>query len=300
MMKFTPVTLRSTSDQFRRAAAARGIRIAFEASLNLWSQIAVGTNYSSAMIQAKKLGDIHAAPVSAERITKLFDLAHCNVDKVAAVELFAEAIRIDLETVCGTMHRLCQHIGKEKGLCLDEAGTGLGLFDKTRPGYMPVQSLDAIVDDDELSWLVSSADLASNVTNYLAGLTSKDASDIVFASIRKSFDFEDEIFKRYFKPRIPQVSRQIAASILHSFGPGSSVDFDEIRDAVYEIVEDECDKGRQATNGWLKTSCDTCKAMLDHVAARAREELDYLDEDPAERVAELAMTVEGAIERIFR
>jgi hypothetical protein len=300
MMKFTSVTLRSTADQFRKALAEWGIQIDFSSSLNLWSQIVVGKNHSSAMPQARKHGEIAAVPVSAERIIKLFGDKHRDVDKATTVALFAEAIRHDLYAVCGTMQRLCQSIGKEKGLCVDGVGKGLGLFDKTRPGYVSVHSLDAIVHEDELAWLVSSADFASDVTNYLAGLSSSEASNIVLASIRQSFEFENDVFKRYFSSRIPSISREIAEAILRAFEPGSSVDFDEIHEVVHQVIEEECGRGVQTMNGWLKTSCDTCKALLDHVAARAREELDYLDEDEDEWVADLAVTIEGAINRIFR
>lgn len=280
-MQFTHQTLTSTSKRFSDSLKEMGLELPFSATQNTWAQIVVGKNFSAAVACANGHGHICAVPITEESIQAKLGARSREVDSQAAADLFAKAIREDLPKLSVSMTKLVTFIGGREQTCLISAcsdQTGLGIMDAKNAGYLPVSNMRFIgAEENEVAWLRSSADLVATTVNTLAGVNTHQSLEIFAANSRAGNEKEDEVFAQHFGARIESCSQAIVEQILKSFDPLSTkewaVDFDDVRDIVFDVFERE--RGDDGHN-WLKPECALGEALIDHLAARLRETLKWL------------------------
>lgn len=303
-MEFTSKHLRQSSDQFRHALREADISIGWEASFNLWGRIVTGKDYSPAFSQAEHQGTIRAIPIDVERIVTLFAQRRKTVDPDTALKIFANAVQTCLPEVSPSMHTLWRYVNARPGSCLAYlSGNRVGVFERDKPGYLPVEAvLGEVKKPHELNWIGSSAALTVSVVNHLGGVSSLDSLDIRSSSIRESFKKNEQVFIYYFEPRIEEFSAKVAEGILKIWPDPKAwdrLDYDQVSDTVFDIIDAFCRHANSDFNGWLKPDCTIGEALLDHVTARARDALRVFADNPGEAQQSLASTIKFAAKKII-
>lgn len=274
-MRYTTTTLQASARDFEKALAGRNLAIGYQRSLNLWSQIVVGKNYSAACAQARAMGSIQAVPITAESVCHVLASANRTVDAATAVEVFSEAIAAHLERISYSLSCSLTALGDLPSSCivttLGDRETGLGIMDATHAGYIPVGSLRLGEDrDQETGWMRENAAFVAAVLNRLAGLSEDQAFETYAANIRVSSDRDDEVFRDFLAVAMDPLSKTIADDVVAMIGPDCDqvadvLDFDEIRNCTVDAFDALI---RQAQTKWLKTDGDLADAVFDHVAGR--------------------------------
>jgi hypothetical protein len=300
-MKFSRYTLISTSNRFSDALRSRGLDLGFSTCRNVWCQIALGKNFSSAVAQADANTFVNAVPASEESIRAALIHRSRDIDTKTAGELFAEAIREDLAMLSTGMDTLVRLIGSDQDRCLVEVtrdSTRLGLMDSGNPGYLPISNLGLPLTEQDVAWLRGSAPLAMRVLNSLSGLNTEQHMRIFASNHRASTAKADEVFAESFHEHIDLSSTEIAEALLQQFRPTDvkdwDVDIDVVRDTIFDVVFEIVSAEKKS---WFSPECELAEAMIDHLALRVRETLKWLsdlanddDEDPspAEHIAHTA------------
>ncbi|MET3135240.1 hypothetical protein AAKU55_005548 [Oxalobacteraceae bacterium GrIS 1.11] len=283
-MQFSYDTIQSTSKQFIKALNARGLSLSLSAQRNLWTQIVLGKNHSAALSYARAHGYVDAIPITVESIRTKLKARSREIDYNSAHALIAEAIGNDLSELSYCMSKLVEFIRATKPSCLisiDSDRTGLGVMDTRKAGYIPVGNIPFCNGRErEIVWLHSSSGLAAVIVNTLAGVSGKQSRDICSVSFRALWKKEDEVFAFYMGTRVMSCSRSIAEGILAVFDPVlitdcDVIDYDRVSDIVFDVIDAELN---ETPNQWLKSSCQLCEAMVNHVAARIRGDLKWLSE----------------------
>lgn len=288
-MRFTHDTIFSTARQFGHALKARGLTLKLNTTQDVWAQIIAGKNFSAAAAQAKSHGHIDPIQISTTSICqKLFDRSR-TLDAGGAVEVFAAAIAHDLPALSPCKSRLVSILQLQAKSCLaaviSERTTGLGIIEPDRPGYMPVVRLLIDIGSHEAAWLRANSEFAADVINVLAGRTQGQCTEITLANIRSENQRHDQAFADYVNQHIESICAAVAHGVLADLDPiepedwEDSVTFDDLRQSVFAVLDAVF---RNARIDWLRADCDLGEAVMDHVAARVRENL-WLFADPAYR-----------------
>jgi hypothetical protein len=304
MMKFTALSLRQTSDQFRNSCRELGIQVAWETGFNLWAQIVTEKDYSAAVSQANRHETINAVAVNADRIISAFKHRGRDITSDAAHHLFAEAIRETLPDISACMYKLRQYIASVPGSCLEVLTEGIGIFEQDKPGYLPIEQVLEVDDhNQELNWIRSSAELVVDVINSLTGVPEERKHDIISASMREGFKKNEIVFVYYFKKHVYDFSATLAKLILEKWPDPDEwdcMDYDTVSYCVYDVIEVFCRRGAPDFNSWLKPDCDIGEALLDHVTARVRDGLRIFADSSNDLLESLTGTIEFAAKKILR
>jgi len=305
MMKFTALSLRQTSDQFRNSCRKLGIQVAWESGLNLWSQIVTEKDYSAAVSQANHNEAIYAVTIDADRIISAFKRRGRNITNDIARQIFSDAIGERLSDVSASMYDLRQFIASQPGSCLNVLDGGrIGIFEEDKPGYLPIERfLGSDHDDQELKWIRSSAELAVDVINSWAGVSEEGKHDIISASFREGFRKNETVFVYYVKKRLSDFSTTLAKIILQKWPDPyewDCLDYDRVSYCVYDVIEAFCHQGASDFNNWLKPDCDIGEALLDHITARVRDGLRVFADSSDDVLESLIGTIEFAGKKILR
>jgi hypothetical protein len=300
-MQFSSQTLRTTSRRFHRALKARGIELPFPAVFDVWAAIIIGKKYSRAIAQADADNYVWAQPISEESICAALRIRRREVDHRTAGDLFAEAIRDDLPMLSANMYQLVQLVAADDERCLIHVfgdPTGLGLMHAKYPGYLPVSQVGLAMTKQEVEWLKANASFAAHVMNSLSGISSNQHMNIFASSHRASARKSDEVFTEVFRQRIDTCSAALAKALLDEFDFADvedwDPDFDDVRDIVYEVVDDIV---RAERTEWLSAECNLAETMIDRLAVRLRETMkwmchqandDELESSPHETIARSA------------
>lgn len=313
-MKFTANTLTSTSRRFEQALKARGLTLSFSTADKLWAQIVVGKNMSAAKAQANAEDHIQAINISAESIrTKLKERSR-EISQQDAIELFAEAIQNDLYELSPALCFLVGYLNElpQSSLnCVSGDPTGLGIIDTSKPGYIPVQNLrfpnGHVLD---AAWTRPNAELIVETLNLIAGINREQYFDILAANVRLGLERQDDAFSAYFVERVDSFSRSISLEVLKSFDPGSietwNLDFDFIKDIVYDVVECEVMSARRNGTNWLKPDCGVAGILMNHTTAQIRETLQLYcreikdGDDPGSLDETLEWTAKLSAQKVFK
>lgn len=299
-MQFSYDTLTSTFRRFNTALKSRGLTLPLETSRNVWAQIVLGKNFSAAVAHTKAKGLVTAIPISDGSIRATLQNRSRQVDIRAAEAIFAEAIGADIAELSKAMQELIDVVKLDPNVCVlsvhrDRAG--LGLMDSTSPGYFPVSAFGTIdITEEEVIWLKDSSALAAVTINTLGGKSIEQYVEIFAANHRANSKKSDTEFAKYFSAKIELTCTSIVKALLLEFDPSDmdnwNLDFDEIRDIVFEVFEHACFK-----RDWIQPDGDLAEAVIDHIAVRLRETLKWMaeqagigeiDESPSETLMQSA------------
>lgn len=284
-MQFTHQTLSRTSKNFSKALNKRGLELSFTSTQNTWAQIVAGKDFSAAMASTNKNGFISAVPVSTESIQSKLNGRNRDIDSPTANDIFTEAISEDLPELSSYMAELVMHIKGMKNRCLIRAfsdKTGLGVIDAEIAGYLPLSNLHLLdANEHEVGWLKSSSDVVVSTVNALAGINLNEFANIFATNFRVGRQRNDHAFAQYFGVRVEPCCQTIVEKVLKSFDlvlvEEWEVDFDEVRDIVFDVIERDC---RIARQNWLSPECALAEALIDHLGARLRETIRWLCDQP--------------------
>lgn len=309
-MQFNQSTLRNTADQFIKALRVRDLSFSLHEMRNVWSQTVVGKDYSTALAHIKNRNTpLAAASITARLICNQLLSRNRNVTSVTACELFAESIFDDLPELSPFLYEALLFLRKEKQSCFTYSQsdpTKIGVIGMKIPGILPLNeaSLPVTATNQEVEWIRSSYDFVISASNLLAGVGGKEHEIIFTTNFRAGEKRKDDVFAAYMSAFITPLSQKIASKIEEMFysssvADGGPIDFDEVRNIALDVIDSDI---REIDISWLSISGSLCEAILDHLAARLREDLIFQQsekEDSEEFRGALEHTAHLSIQKLL-
>lgn len=287
-MRFTHETLRSTTQYFGHALKAQGLTLPLSTTQNVWAQIIAGKNFSAAIAQVKSQGYLDAIQITATSICQKLSDRSRMLSADCAVDVFAAAIAHDLPALSPSKSQLVNLLRLLAPACLtsaiSEPTTGLGIIEPDRAGYLPVGKLNLVESEShEAAWLKANSEFVADVVNVLAGRTQEQCTELTLVNINAQTQQNNKAFADYVSQHIESICTAVAQAVLAELDPASpeqwedSVTFEDLRQSLFDALDAVF---RNACIDWLRADCDLGEAVMDHVAARIRENL-WLFSDPA-------------------
>lgn len=286
-MKFNAETLSKTSKRFEAALSKKALGLPFTKSCNVWAQILFKKNYSAAMAHAKANGSISVGKVTGKSIcSALLDKGRIANDTIA-IELFAEAIEIDLPSVSEYFSKLPHAIKQNKKACLMSVSgdrlAGIGFIQGDIPGYLPISDfVHPLGQESEMEWIRSNSDFVVEVSNLIGGINYEISTDLFFENHRAGSAKSDRRFMTYIHQNAEEICTLIAKEITAELDQleraywEDEFSFDEIKDIGFDVLER---RFRKLGETWLKPDCNAGDAVINHVAGSVRETLKMLSND---------------------